>query len=64
VRSVQLPLPSYEDPASTRETLAQLVDAGFSHLVVNPPAPYPNQVARWVTDELIIPTLGQLDQRR
>jgi alkanesulfonate monooxygenase SsuD/methylene tetrahydromethanopterin reductase-like flavin-dependent oxidoreductase (luciferase family) len=63
VRSVQLPV-SYEDPAFTQETLGQLVGAGFSHLVLNLPAPYPNDVARWVTDELIIPTLGDLDLRR
>jgi hypothetical protein len=25
---------------------------------------YPNEVARWVADELIIPTLGHLDQGR
>jgi hypothetical protein len=29
--------------------------------VINPPAPYPNEVARWVADELIIPTLSHLD---
>jgi alkanesulfonate monooxygenase SsuD/methylene tetrahydromethanopterin reductase-like flavin-dependent oxidoreductase (luciferase family) len=63
VRSVQLPI-SYEDPASTRETLGQLVGAGFSHVVINPPAPYPNEVARWVADELIIPTLRSLDRGR
>jgi alkanesulfonate monooxygenase SsuD/methylene tetrahydromethanopterin reductase-like flavin-dependent oxidoreductase (luciferase family) len=63
VRSVQLPV-SYEEPTSTRETLGQLVGAGFSHLVLNLPAPYPNHVARWVADELIIPTLGELDHRR
>jgi alkanesulfonate monooxygenase SsuD/methylene tetrahydromethanopterin reductase-like flavin-dependent oxidoreductase (luciferase family) len=63
VRSVQLPV-SYEDPASTRETLGQVVGAGFSHLVLNLPAPYPNDVARWVADELIVPTLGDLDHRR
>lgn len=61
-RSVQLPLShdAYEDPAPVRETLAQLVAAGFSHLVLNPPAPYPDQVARWVTDELITPTLADV----
>jgi alkanesulfonate monooxygenase SsuD/methylene tetrahydromethanopterin reductase-like flavin-dependent oxidoreductase (luciferase family) len=58
VRSVQLPI-SYDDPASTRETLGQLVAAGFSHLVVNPPAPYPDGLARWVADELVIPTLSR-----
>jgi alkanesulfonate monooxygenase SsuD/methylene tetrahydromethanopterin reductase-like flavin-dependent oxidoreductase (luciferase family) len=55
-RSVQIPV-AYEDPASARETLRRLIDAGFSHLVVNPPAPYPSDVVRWVTDELIRPTL-------
>jgi alkanesulfonate monooxygenase SsuD/methylene tetrahydromethanopterin reductase-like flavin-dependent oxidoreductase (luciferase family) len=63
VRSVQL-LISYQDPAATRQTLGQLVGAGFSHFVLNLPAPYPNHVARWVTDELIIPTLDHTDQGR
>jgi alkanesulfonate monooxygenase SsuD/methylene tetrahydromethanopterin reductase-like flavin-dependent oxidoreductase (luciferase family) len=57
-RSVQLPV-SYDDPESARESLRRLVDAGFSHVVLNPPAPYPSNVARWVTDELILPTLRQ-----
>lgn len=56
VRSVQVVV-SYENPASTRETLGQLVGAGFSHFVLNLPAPYPNEVAWWVADELITPTL-------
>jgi alkanesulfonate monooxygenase SsuD/methylene tetrahydromethanopterin reductase-like flavin-dependent oxidoreductase (luciferase family) len=58
-RSVQLPL-SYEDPGATRDNLRQLVDAGFSHVVLNPPAPYPSDVVRWVTDELIGPTLEHI----
>ena len=53
-RSVQLAV-SYEDPASTRETVRQLVATGFSHFVFNLPAPYPDGVARWVADELILP---------
>jgi hypothetical protein len=28
-------------------------------VVLNLPTPYPSDVARWVTDELIRPTLGQ-----
>ena len=55
-RSVQTVV-SYDDPARTRESLRQLIDAGFTHLVLNLPAPYPRDVARWVTDELIAPTL-------
>ena len=57
VRSVQLPI-AYDDSAKTRDTLLQLVGAGFSHLVVTPPSPYPDGLARWVADELIIPTLN------
>ena len=56
-RSAQVVL-SYDDPASTRETLRQLLDAGFAHLVLNLPSPFPPKVARWVTDELILPTLA------
>ncbi len=48
---------SYEDPGSARESLHRFVDAGFRHLVLNLPSPYPSGVARWVTDELITPTL-------
>jgi alkanesulfonate monooxygenase SsuD/methylene tetrahydromethanopterin reductase-like flavin-dependent oxidoreductase (luciferase family) len=57
-RSVQTVV-SYDDPGQTRESLRQLVDAGFTHLVLNPPTPYPSDVARWVTDELIMPTLDR-----
>ncbi|MGD9891018.1 MAG: LLM class flavin-dependent oxidoreductase [Dehalococcoidia bacterium] len=56
-RSVQL-LISYDEPAMARASLRHLIDAGFTHLVLNLPAPYPIDVARWVTDELITPALG------
>jgi alkanesulfonate monooxygenase SsuD/methylene tetrahydromethanopterin reductase-like flavin-dependent oxidoreductase (luciferase family) len=63
-RSVQLVI-TYDDPAATRETLRQLAAAGFSHLVINLPSPYPDGVARWVADELITPTLDAVaDGRR
>jgi alkanesulfonate monooxygenase SsuD/methylene tetrahydromethanopterin reductase-like flavin-dependent oxidoreductase (luciferase family) len=55
--SVQLAI-SYDDPSQTRERLRQLIDAGFTHVVLSLPTPYPGDVARWVTDELIMPTLG------
>jgi alkanesulfonate monooxygenase SsuD/methylene tetrahydromethanopterin reductase-like flavin-dependent oxidoreductase (luciferase family) len=55
-RSVQIPV-SYDDPGSARESLMKLTDAGFSHVVLNPPAPYPSDVVPWLTDELIRPTL-------
>ncbi|MDL5159913.1 LLM class flavin-dependent oxidoreductase [Actinomycetospora termitidis] len=44
---------SYDDPAATRAHVAQAVDAGFSHLVLSLPAPYPEKVVRWVADEVL-----------
>jgi len=54
-RSVQLPM-TYGDPASVRATVVELIAAGFTHIVFNLPSPYPPHVARWVTDELIMPS--------
>ena len=52
IRSIPLPV-SYDDPGSTRDTIAQLLGAGFRHIILSLPAPYPENVARWVADELI-----------
>jgi len=52
IRSIPLPV-SYDDPASTRDTIAQFLGAGFRHIILSLPAPYPENVARWVADELI-----------
>lgn len=57
VRSTQF-FVSYDDPASTRATAAELIDAGFRHLVLALLPPYPPHVARWVADEIIEPTLA------
>lgn len=51
-RSIHLPV-SYEQPGVTRDAIGEAVDAGFRHLVLGLPAPYPVNVARWVADELI-----------
>jgi alkanesulfonate monooxygenase SsuD/methylene tetrahydromethanopterin reductase-like flavin-dependent oxidoreductase (luciferase family) len=51
-RSVILPV-SYDHPGNTRDAIAEAIDAGFGHIVLGLPAPYPDHVARWVTDELI-----------
>jgi alkanesulfonate monooxygenase SsuD/methylene tetrahydromethanopterin reductase-like flavin-dependent oxidoreductase (luciferase family) len=51
-RSIHLPV-SYERPAVTREAIGEAVGAGFEHVVLGLPAPYPAGVARWVADELI-----------
>jgi alkanesulfonate monooxygenase SsuD/methylene tetrahydromethanopterin reductase-like flavin-dependent oxidoreductase (luciferase family) len=53
-RSVQLAV-SYDDPAAARNHLGRFIEAGFTHLVINLPSPYPPGVAQWVVDELISP---------
>jgi alkanesulfonate monooxygenase SsuD/methylene tetrahydromethanopterin reductase-like flavin-dependent oxidoreductase (luciferase family) len=54
-RSMHLPV-SYDDPDGTRDTIRAATDAGFAHLVLGLPAPYPTGVAQWVADELITAT--------
>jgi alkanesulfonate monooxygenase SsuD/methylene tetrahydromethanopterin reductase-like flavin-dependent oxidoreductase (luciferase family) len=44
---------SYDDPGRTREAIATAAGAGFSHLILSLPAPYPAGVAEWVATELI-----------
>jgi alkanesulfonate monooxygenase SsuD/methylene tetrahydromethanopterin reductase-like flavin-dependent oxidoreductase (luciferase family) len=51
-RSLVLPV-SYDDPGRTRDAIAEAVGAGFRHVVLSLPAPYPENVARWIADEVI-----------
>jgi alkanesulfonate monooxygenase SsuD/methylene tetrahydromethanopterin reductase-like flavin-dependent oxidoreductase (luciferase family) len=51
-RSIHLPV-SYERPSITQDAIGKAIDAGFQHIVLGLPAPYPANVAQWVTDELI-----------
>ncbi|WP_112241007.1 LLM class flavin-dependent oxidoreductase [Kribbella monticola] len=51
-RSIHLAV-SYDDPGATREAIVEAVGAGFEHVVLGLPAPYPAKVAQWVADELI-----------
>jgi alkanesulfonate monooxygenase SsuD/methylene tetrahydromethanopterin reductase-like flavin-dependent oxidoreductase (luciferase family) len=51
-RSITLPV-SYDHPGKTRDAISEALDAGFPHIVLILPAPYPGGVARWVADELI-----------
>jgi alkanesulfonate monooxygenase SsuD/methylene tetrahydromethanopterin reductase-like flavin-dependent oxidoreductase (luciferase family) len=51
-RSIYLGV-SYDRPESTRAAIREAVDAGFQHVVLGLPAPYPDGVARWVADELV-----------
>ncbi|MFD9396701.1 LLM class flavin-dependent oxidoreductase [Streptomyces sp. NPDC060000] len=54
-RSMHLAV-SYDRPGVTRDAIGGALDAGFRHIVLGLPAPYPADVARWVTDELISPS--------
>jgi alkanesulfonate monooxygenase SsuD/methylene tetrahydromethanopterin reductase-like flavin-dependent oxidoreductase (luciferase family) len=44
---------SYDDPGSTRTAIAAAVGAGFGHIVLSLPAPYRDNAARWLADEVI-----------
>ena len=56
-RSIHLPV-SYDQPGITRAAIGEALDAGFRHVTLGLPAqPYPAGAARWVADELIIPSV-------
>jgi alkanesulfonate monooxygenase SsuD/methylene tetrahydromethanopterin reductase-like flavin-dependent oxidoreductase (luciferase family) len=57
VRSIHLPV-DYERPETTRSAIAAATGAGFGHVVLGLPAPYPAGVARWVAEELIAVPAG------
>ena len=44
---------SYDQPGITRDAIGTAIDASFQHIILGLPAPYPANVAQWVTDELI-----------
>ncbi|MFD9433789.1 LLM class flavin-dependent oxidoreductase [Streptomyces sp. NPDC060002] len=54
-RSIHLPV-SYDRPGVTRNAIGAAIDAGFRHLVLGLPTPYPADTARWVADELVNPS--------
>lgn len=60
-RSITLPV-SYDEPGTTRAAVAAATGAGFRHVVLIVPSPYPTHVARWVTDEIITPSSGGQDR--
>ncbi|MEV6542125.1 LLM class flavin-dependent oxidoreductase [Streptomyces sp. NPDC051665] len=51
-RSIHLSV-SYDRPEATRAAIREALDAGFHHIVLGLPAPYPADVAHRVVDELI-----------
>jgi len=44
---------SYDKPGTTRDAIDRATAAGFGHIVLSLPAPYPANVARWVAEEII-----------
>ena len=52
-RSIVLTSISYDDPSAGRAAIGEALDAGFPHVIVSLPAPYPHHVARWVAEELL-----------
>jgi alkanesulfonate monooxygenase SsuD/methylene tetrahydromethanopterin reductase-like flavin-dependent oxidoreductase (luciferase family) len=51
-RSIHLPV-SYDQAIATRDSIEQAIDAGFQHIILGLPAPYPENVAHWIAGELI-----------
>ncbi|HEY6480758.1 MAG TPA: LLM class flavin-dependent oxidoreductase [Streptosporangiaceae bacterium] len=51
-RSMYLPV-AYDQPGAAQDAIGQALGAGFGHIVLGLPAPYPDGVARWVADEVI-----------
>ncbi|MFF9205509.1 LLM class flavin-dependent oxidoreductase [Streptomyces sp. NPDC014986] len=56
VRSIHLPV-SYDRPGVTQDAIGEAVDAGFRHIVLGLPGPYPDGVARWAADEIVRPSV-------
>ena len=51
-RSIHLRV-SYDQPAKTQDSIAQAVDAGFRHIVLGLPAPYPGDIAHWAANQFV-----------
>lgn len=60
--SIHLPI-AIDEPGITRDAIAESIDAGFRHIVLGLPAPYPAGIAQWVADELIVMSNGYADRR-
>jgi alkanesulfonate monooxygenase SsuD/methylene tetrahydromethanopterin reductase-like flavin-dependent oxidoreductase (luciferase family) len=58
-RSAQV-IVTYEDPASARASIVELVRLGVTHIVVNLYMPFPDGVAKWVVDEIIDPVRSEV----
>ncbi|GAB2328824.1 LLM class flavin-dependent oxidoreductase [Streptomyces variabilis] len=57
VRSIHLPVDT-DRPDAVRDAVGEALDAGFAHIVLGLPAPFPEGIARWVAEEVIRPSAG------
>ncbi len=55
-RSIALPV-SYSQPVDARRAITEATEAGFRHVILILPAPFPDRVAQWIADELITPSV-------
>jgi alkanesulfonate monooxygenase SsuD/methylene tetrahydromethanopterin reductase-like flavin-dependent oxidoreductase (luciferase family) len=55
-RSVQI-VTEADDPSAVRATVTGLIGAGFGHIVFGVRPPAPDNVPRWLADEIIAPVL-------
>ena len=62
VRSTQVMFPG-DDPVAARSVVADVIAAGFSHIVMAVRPPAPDNIARWLADEIIAPIRDQHGQR-
>ncbi|MFZ0090906.1 MAG: LLM class flavin-dependent oxidoreductase [Solirubrobacteraceae bacterium] len=44
---------SYDQAVTTRDLIGEAIDAGFQHIILGLPAPYPENVAHWIATEFI-----------
>lgn len=62
LRSVQL-IVSADDPAAVRQVVTRVIEAGFGHVVLAVRSPAPDNVARWLADEIIAPVRAESRQQ-
>ena len=46
---------SYDDPGAARDTARRAADLGFRHLILSPPAPWPDGLGAWLAEQVIDP---------
>lgn len=61
VRSTQVMFPG-DDPVAARSVIADVIAAGFSHVVMAVRPPAPDNIARWLAREIIAPILDKHGQ--